>query len=372
MKHICIDARLLHGAGIGSLLQMVLKGLFKKETFKISLIIDKQDCHDSLFYHAQNLYLIESASPIYSIKEQIELPHIIPRCDLFWAPHFNIPLFPIKAKKRLVSIHDCYHLAFKKNYSFFARCYAQLFYNSALKYADHVTTLSYFSKQEIAKHCIAHNVNLSVIYLGINKDIFYIREQSELERCREKYNLNHNFILAVGNVKPHKNLIKLVQAFEIVKSRRKDDLKLVIVGKNEGFIQSDQELFSYLSNHPYREDICFTGFIPYEDLPCLYALASVFVFPSYYEGFGLPPLEAMACGTAVIAGTSASMPEICQDAAYYIDPHNAMSIAHAIILLQDNQVLKKKMVEKGHQLLQTYAIEKTQNNFINLIENLCA
>ena len=139
------------------------------------------------------------------------------------------------------------------------------------------------------------------------------------------------FILYVGNVKPHKNLTGLVEAFLLAKEKLRD-YHLVIVGKKEGFITGDASLIKRISDNEFlSERVIFTGYVPNDDLPVMYNLASLFVFPSFYEGFGLPPLEAMACGCPLLTSDAASMPEVCRDAARYFDAGNPSDIAEKII-----------------------------------------
>ncbi|HEU65018.1 MAG TPA: glycosyltransferase family 1 protein, partial [Chlamydiae bacterium] len=175
MKKICIDTRMIESAGIGTYLKSILKNLkakvLEKEKFKIFLIVNskvKEKKLEDYKWLSKNFELIFLDAPIYSIKEQILLPFKIPKCDLFFSPHFNIPIFPIRAKKRLVTIHDVYHLAFFSKLKFLEKFYAKFVIRKAALQADKVLTVSNFSKSEILKYTKAKPDKIEVIYNTLN------------------------------------------------------------------------------------------------------------------------------------------------------------------------------------------------------------
>lgn len=195
---ITIDCRMIKASGIGRYLQELFSILFQNLNCNFVLLGSSEDLDIYAQNHA-NVNIVNFTFPIYSIKEQIYYPKNIPTCDLFWSPHFNIPLLPIKAKKRLVTIHDAYHLAFKKELSLKERIYADLVYRAALNRSDKIITVSDFSKSELIKHTsFKHPNKIEVVHNGINK----ISEVSDATKPSYTY----QFLLYVGNVKPHKNL----------------------------------------------------------------------------------------------------------------------------------------------------------------------
>jgi glycosyltransferase involved in cell wall biosynthesis len=271
-------------------------------------------------------------------------------CDIFWSPHYNIPLAPIRAKKRLLTIHDVFHLAFIDQLSFKQKIYARSVLNSAVKISDLIVTVSNFSKSEIVKYTKTGRGKITVIHNGIDTEKFRELDDAALIPVKKKYDMPEKFILFVGNVKPHKNLKRLLGAYEILIKKGITDYDLVIVGKKEGFITGDSEVFSILNNNSIlREKVLFAGYIDNSDLPAVYNLASLLVFPSLYEGFGLPPLEAMACGCPTVVSNAASLPEVCGDAAYYIDPYDIENMAEGMDRVLNDDTLRQDLIKKGFE-----------------------
>lgn len=364
---ICIDCRFINASGIGIYLQNLIPYLL--EIYEILLIGSNKEL--TRLKWTKDCKIIHLDNHIYSMKEQFELPLKVPDSDLFWSPHYNIPLLPIRAKKRLVTIHDVFHLAFLDQLSFKQKVYAKLMINLAVRLSDKIVTVSNFSKSEIIKFTNISENKIEVIYNGINKNSFkIIHDNSLVEGVRTKYDLPKRFILYVGNVKPHKNLIRLLKAFKInlIQNGIKD-YNLVIVGKKEGFITGDKGLFKMLEdNTNLKRKVLFTGYVENEDLPVIYNLASLFVFPSFYEGFGLPPLEAMACGCPVVVSNAASLPEVCGDAAYYIDPHDVESIAKGMCEVLTDDDLMRILIRKGLERVNIFSWERSAREHLRVFE----
>jgi glycosyltransferase involved in cell wall biosynthesis len=344
MIKICIDARMIYESGIGTVIQNFLANF--KEDFLLLVIGDEKKIKPYL-RNTGNYRIIQTEIPIYSVREQLTLPLLIPRCDLFWSPHYNIPLFFIRAKKRVVTIHDVFHLAFSKSLSLPKKLFSAFLLSQAYKRSDEVITVSSFSRGEITKYLGYREQSVSVIPCGLDHELFRVIKNTEsLKMIQVKYNLPSKYILYVGNVKPHKNLRNLVLAFSSL-GQAVDGYKLIIVGKREGFRTGDALLINEIENDPFlRDNVHFTGFVQTVDLPYLYNLATLFVFPSLYEGFGFPPLEAMACGCPVLASKAASIPEICGSYVKYFDPTNVEDIASNIVkslIAKD----RDQFVEKG-------------------------
>ncbi|QNF34992.1 glycosyltransferase family 4 protein [Adhaeribacter swui] len=279
-----------------------------------------------------------------------------------------MPLLPIKADKRIVIIHDVNHIALSNTLSLIKRIYAQFVIYSALQLSDKIITVSEFSKKEIQKYFPAFTRHIYTIPLGVDKNQFHLFSEMEQNRILIKYNLPDYYILYVGNVKPHKNLQVLIKAFALLKKEEKfKNYKLVIVGKKEGFITGDNNISNLIDALHIFPDIIFTGFVAQPDLPILYAQAKLFVFPSLYEGFGLPPLEAMACGCPVIAANAASLPEIYKDAALFFNPDDALELNNTMMKLLYNVELRQHMIEKGLQLAAEHNWDKTAETLLNII-----
>jgi len=353
MKKLIVDARMIDSSGIGTYIENVLSRIVNNRlNFKIILLGEKE----KLAHKFPEVEIIECSSSIYGVKEQLDFIKKTPKeYDLFWSPHYNIPIF--LRKKLLVTIHDFFHLDMPEFVQGFEKkLYARLMFNRVSKRANEIITVSNFSKNQSAVH-LGENNNVNVIYNGVDQKWFHL----EKDKSQEK-----TYILFVGNVKPHKNLKNLIKAYELIKNDIVEDL--VIVGKKEGFITGD----SYISslNNDLLKRITFTGYVSDAELKSWVCNAKALVFPSIYEGFGLPPLEAMACGTPVITSDAASLPEVCKDAAIYFDPYNIEDIAEKLRSTLNNEELLTLLSTKGKKQATKFTWEDSVNKHVEVIERL--
>jgi glycosyltransferase involved in cell wall biosynthesis len=243
-----------------------------------------------------------------------------------------------------------------------------LLLQSAINKSDRIITISGFSCSEIHKYLRVNGRDVRKISLGADHAGCHLEQLDKLENSvRTRYSLPTEFLLFVGNVKPHKNLRNLVIAFSKLQQPQFADLKLVIVGKKDGFITGDKSLLDLINQLGLRDRIIFTGFVENEHLPVMYHLATAFVFPSLYEGFGLPPLEAMAAGCPTLVSNTASMPEVCQDASYYFDGNNPDEIAAGIKTVLQDEMLRQTMVAKGFKLVKRYTWEASATALRDII-----
>ena len=360
LRKLVIDFRMHNASGIGTYIKNIIPYLVDR--FEVILLSNKDNIKDYHFY--DKVEIIKCNSKIYSIKEQFELFNKIPKSDIFWSPHYNIPLMPIKAKKRVVTIHDVFHLAFYDTLSFKQKLYAKFVINQAVKKSDIILTVSKFSKKEIVKYTRASK-NIEIVYNAIDFDKFKIIDNKQvLLNIKEKYKLPNSFLLFVGNVKPHKNLKNLLLAIKDL------NINVVIVGKKDGFITGDNGIKNVIKNNSLEKKVYFTGYVDDEDMPAIYNLADIFVFPSLYEGFGIPPLEAQACGTPVIVSNIASLPEVCGDSALYCNPYDVNDIKEKIEVLLNNENLRQKLIQKGFENIKRFSWKKSAKKIMEIIEGL--
>lgn len=367
--HICIDARMLGHSGIGTYLNNIIPSL-SNAAFRTTLIVHPK--HKVQFSWLSEFECIESQATIYSIKEQYEVVTKMPYCDVMWTPHFNVSYFPFKAKKRLSTIHDLYHLRFSSSLPLLQRAYAYLFYSKAIKKADAVITMSQFSLSEI--HSFFPNIKtpLYVIPSGVNTKLFSPRKNpGAFAQIQQKYQLpsSKKYFLFVGNVKPNKNLKTLLRAF-VDFHKAQPEYALVIVGKKENFLTGESLTDLREIIRGIEEHVIFTGYVDNEDLPIIYSNATSFVFPSLYEGLGLPPLEAMATGCPVIASIAASIPEVCGSAALFFDPHNPQAIVQKMHEIVSSPSLREELIVKGNQRVQEFTWDKSIRSHHQVIESL--
>lgn len=356
---------MINHSGIGTYIKNLIPYL--KEEFELSLLGNTDEIKKH--FDTKKLEIIKLNSSIYSPLEQIELPLKIKNCDIFWSPHFNMPIFPIRAKKKIATIHDLFHFSYANMYNPLERTYAQYLIRNACQKSELVITVSQFSKSEILRYIKINPDKIKVVYNGVNLNFFKKYSQEVLEKFKREIHLPQRFLLYVGNVKPHKNLRRLIIAFKEV-SKIDESIYLVIVGKKEGFIKGDNYLAEFIQKENIGKRIIFTGYLEENKLPLIYNLAIALIFPSLYEGFGLPPLEAMACGCPVIASSIPPLKEIYRDCVYYINPYNIEEIKNSIIELLNNDKLRNTLIEKGSELAKNYSWEKSAKEHINIIKNL--
>ena len=357
---LAIDFRMHNASGIGTYIRNIVPYLLNR--FDIVLLGNSNEIQK--YSWSSKVKIIECNAKIYSIKEQFELVRKIPRCDIFWPPHYNIPLLPIRARKRMVTIHDVFHLVFYDTLNLKQKLYAKLVINQAVRRSDKILTVSKFSADEIRKYT-GTSKEIEVIYNAVDSNKFkVIRDKSRLNFVKAKYRLPDEFLLFVGNVKPHKNLKNLLLAIADM------DVNLVIVGKKDGFITGDKSIENLIKSNNLKNRVFFSGYVEDEDIPVIYNLAKAFVFPSLYEGFGLPPLEAQACGCPVIVSNVASLPEVCGNSALYCNPYDVDDIKNKIKMLINNENLQEELREKGFENVKRFSWEKSAKKVIKVIEDL--
>ncbi len=284
------------------------------------------------------------------------------KIDIVFAP--NINLLPVSGRVKVIAtIHD---LSFAKYKDFFSR--RQNFWHrfvnpeALAKKAECIIAVSESTKKDLMEIYKIPEGKIKVIYSGIGQTLNTERkmenESDKLRNIKKKYNLPGKYILYLGTIEPRKNIIGLIKAFELFKKNHLPlaaGYKLVVAG-SKGWLYED--IFRVARNSSAKEDIIFTDFIMDRDRPYLYKNASLFVYPSFYEGFGFPPLEAMAQGTAVITSDSSSLPEVVGEAGLMVNPHNISRLAWAIGEVLSNQELRKKMIEKGYEQVKKFSWDK--------------
>lgn len=325
-KKIAIDARMIEMSGIGTYIQHLMGQGIYDYAFGNEEEIRKYD---------KNVKIIPFKASIYGFREQMCFPKRIMRragIELVHFPHYNVPL---SYKGRfVVTVHDLTHvilpdfLGSKIKYH-----YAKFLLNHALKNAEHIFTVSENSKKDICEIFGIDSTNITVTYNAVGSE-FREKPREEIVYLYDKYGIprDRKVLLYVGNLKPHKNLGRLLEAFSMLDD--KEEYCLVLVGKEFACIKlQEQERLLKIEGQ-----VVHTGLVNKEDLIDLYNLADLFAFPSLYEGFGIPPLEAMACGTPVIAADNSSIPEVVGDAAVMFDAMDANDIKRAICEMSANNI----------------------------------
>ena len=327
---IAIDARKLRDYGIGTYVRNLLRQLGRQDdAHEYVVFCREQDCDTVEGYGPKFRAVVETAGN-YSVMEQFALPMDLRRAavDLFHAPHYVLP--PLTPCRSVVTIHDCIHLRFPQYLpTRIGYAYARAQMWTATHKAARVITVSEASKRDILRYFRVPESRIAVIYNAIDERFWHEPDPEDISRTRERYRLTAPFVLYAGNIKPHKNLERLIEAFHLMRQGSPElrEVELLIIGDE---ISKYATLRRAVHRHKLHKHVRFFGFVPDQTLASLYRLANAFVFPSLYEGFGLPPLEAMASGTPVIASNVSSLPEVVGDAALMIDPYEPGAIADAM------------------------------------------
>jgi glycosyltransferase involved in cell wall biosynthesis len=251
-----------------------------------------------------------------------------------------------------------------------AYVYARASMWSAAHQAHRILTVSEASKRDIIHFFNVPPEKVVVVYNAIEERFAKTPSDEAIERVRERYQLNHQFVLYVGNIKPHKNLVRLIEAFATLRRRQGfNELKLLIIGDE---ISKLPALRRAVHTQKLHKHVRFLGYLEDETLASLYRLASVFVFPSLYEGFGLPPLEAMASGTPVVTSNVSSMPEVTGDAAVLVDPYNVGSIVDGIARVLEDPALSAELRRKGIARAREFSWERSVKRTHRLYQEVCA
>jgi glycosyltransferase involved in cell wall biosynthesis len=342
---IGIDARKLHDFGIGTYIRNLLRQLGRLDRQTEFVVLCRAEDREALALTGENFRPVVETAANYSIAEQVRIPLALRRegVTLFHAPHYVLP--PLVQCRSVVTIHDCIHLMFPQYLpSRMALAYARTSISMAARRATRVLTVSETSKRDILRFVDVEPDRIDVIYNAYDERFGVEPAEEDIVRVRERYQLHDEFVLYAGNVKPHKNLERLIDAFSLVRQRGLDHLKLILIGDD---ISKYAALRRAVHQHQLHKYVRFLGYLPQETLAVLYRLAGVFVFPSLYEGFGLPPLEAMASGTPVVTSNVSSLPEVAADAAVLVDPYDPVAIADAIERVLTDEGLRVDLRRRG-------------------------
>jgi glycosyltransferase involved in cell wall biosynthesis len=361
-------AKWYHGTGIGTYTNQLIQSLSNVDSDNNYLIFMPQ-CNsiENLKNNFKTSFVDSTSSN--SFWDDVNVPNILNNTDieLYHVPQNGVGLSENITCKKVITLHDIIPLRMPETVS---DRYLRIFNNELpkiLKNCDGIITVSNFSKDDIAKEFDFPSENIYVTPLAA-QDIY-----RPLSKCQskdfitKKYGIQEDFILYVGGFSPRKNIIGLIEAYANLPNKLKETFKLVITGKKgasyEKYRNRAEEL--HVSN-----SVVFTDFIPIEDMPLFYNATEVLVYPSFYEGFGLPPIEAMACGTPVIASNVTSLPEVCYESALFIDPNDIDALSYDIERVLSNSLLRLTMVKKSLTRSKNFSWNKTALDTISAYESI--
>lgn len=368
IKKIGIDARFYGpiGKGLGRYTQEIVDGIISLDQDNEYVIFLRKENFSDFQCGNARVKKISADIKWYGLAEQFFFPFLIwrERPDLMHFPHFNVPILcPVKF---VVTIHDLILIKFP---TFRATTLGPVIYKiknlaykiviySALKRAKKILTVSEYTKQAVIKQFKINPDKIIAIYEGI-ADLTHKDALGRAESIKKR-----QYLLYVGNAYPHKNLEGLIKIFSEI-NKNSPDLKLILVGKNDYFYG---RLKRYAKN--FSKNIIFPGYVPDSDLDLLYKNALIYVFPSFYEGFGLPPLEAMARGLAVVSSNKTCLPEILGQAALYFNPEDETDMKNKIELAIADGELRENLRIKGYEQAKKYSWKNCAAKTLEVYKNI--
>lgn len=314
--------------------------------------------------------LLSSGSGARILWEQLCWPAASLRSDLdlMHYPDYALPV--LSSIPAVITVHDVsFHICpetFSRRKLFTKR----LLSGPSLHKAHRIITDSENTKNDLLEYFRVPQEKVEVIPIGVDHRLFQPLSQEQAgEYCRKRLNLDIGYLLYLGTLEPRKNIVSLIRAFKLLKERYRLPQKLVIAG-SKGWLF--REIFRLTESLGLAGEIVFAGYVPEEDLPKLYSGAGVFVYPSIYEGFGLPPLEAMACGIPVVSSNVSSLPEVVGKAGLLVEPLDIEAIAEAIYQVLNSPGLAAELVLRGIERARQFTWEKTAGKTLAVYEQVYA
>lgn len=364
--NIFLDARFYKRSGIGRYIDGLYKAVLNNEPDINVIAAGDVDLLNNSFFKAQKV--IPYRSPIYSLNEQVKGSLLLRRfkrgVDIFHIPHYNVPWF--LPKNSIVTVHDLTQFLFPEIFNRFKRLAAGVVLRNALNKAGRIIVVSESTKKDILKHCPEFESKVRVVYNGISAD-FKPLPEDEVNAFKKSKGIA-DYILYVGNRKPHKNIKRLLETFSIIRNEH-CDLQIIIIG--DKFSDVDEV-------DMWKKDMGLKGDavkeitnVSDEELHRYYCGAKMLVHPSLYEGFGFTPLEAFACGIPAVVSNTSSLPEICGDAAGYFDPYNISDMVKKIKMVIEDKTLRRTLVERGLQRAGLFTWERCANDTLKVFREAC-
>lgn len=340
------------------------------------VVFVKPDEDKTTLKATSNFKIVELAGGPYPTWEQRALPRAAKKegCDILHCTSNTAPVSP--GMPLVTTLHDIIYMEsisiFKKGgtwYQKLGNMYRRWNVPKVVKLSDKIITVSKFERNRIAEFFkIPESDNrLVAIYNGVTEHFRKIDDQSELDRVKQLYNLPDNFFFFLGNTDPKKNTPGVLKAFSDYLKKTKDDMYLVMLDYEESALD---KILSDIGDKELRSKILLTGYVVNTDLPAIYNLCRIFLYPSLRESFGIPMLEAMRCGVPVITSNTSSMPEVSGDAAYIVDPYKPEEITDAIIDLLSNEKLRDELIEKGYKQSKKFSWKNMAIDVLKLYEEV--
>src|SRR5579862_4827765 len=359
---VAIDVRRAGDFGIGTYIRNIVNQFARSDDGNEYLLIGQQAHVQQFDPLPENFTLLEYPSDPGSFHTHMHLPYLLHKrgVDLLHMPWFYAPA--IVPSRLVLTVHDLTDVLvpppglpamMQAGRLFFAR--------RALTRADRILAVSHSTKREISRMFDVPEGKIEVVYNALDERFLREPASADADRTLERLAVTDPFVLYAGNIKPQKNLPRLIEAFAVAKAELRDHpvyskLKLLLIGDSA---EEHSDLRRAVLRSRLQSDVRFLGFVPQTVLRVFYARASAFLFPSLYEGFGLPPLEAMAHGAPVLTSSVSSLPEVFSQAALLANPENIFEIARGIRQILTEDVLRETLIRRGYELVQKYSWERS-------------
>ncbi|MFN7961512.1 MAG: glycosyltransferase family 1 protein [Thermoanaerobaculia bacterium] len=342
---IGIDARKLFDFGIGTYIKHLIEALAAIDAENRYFLLTTGEGRDALSHLPENFKPVVERSQVYSLSELLRVSQKLRRLgvDLYHSTHYVLPAFlPCPA---VATIHDIIHLLYPDFLpNRLALLYAQRMMRSTLSRAERILTVSRNTKSDLMEFFEVDPTKIEVVYNGVDDRFRGRLDPAEIDQRLARLGVSRPYLLFVGNPKPHKNLNTVIQAYAHALSVAPFEEPLVCVGAREG---AEFKLRQRAEHLGIGDRLKLVGYVDDADLPALYQGATLFLYPTLYEGFGLPVAEAMASGTAVVTSNTSALREIAEGYAYLVDPHDVARMGEAIAVCVSDPERRAGLAELG-------------------------
>jgi glycosyltransferase involved in cell wall biosynthesis len=359
---VAFDIRRAGDFGIGTYIRNIINQLARTDRETEYLLIGQQRHLQQLDPLPDNFMLLDYAYEPGSFHTHMHLPFLLRKLDvdILHMPWFYAPA--VVPMRLVLTVHDLTDvLAPPVGATPLVQAGRLYFARRALARADRIFAVSHSSKRELARVFGVPEKKIEVVYNALDERFLREPMPNDADRVLERHAVTDPFVLYAGNIKPQKNLPRLIEAFAVAKADLRDHpqyagLKLLLIGDSA---EEHSDLRRAVLRSRVQGEVRFLGFVPHSVLRVFYSRASAFLFPSLYEGFGLPPLEAMAHGTPVLTSSASSLPEVFADAALLVNPENVFEIARGIRQILTESVTREGLIRRGHDLVRKYSWERS-------------
>ena len=374
---VAIDIRRITEFGVGTYTRNIVRALARIDHGNEFFLIGSPEKAAEVGPLPPNFRTVPMLQPDVTLKGYLECRRIVRqlRCDVIHVPH----LFSMPRNlhcKYVMTVHDVFeHMYRAHDRSNIRRSLHFHLTKHVLNAAGRVLAVSQFTKSEIEKLFHIPSRHIEVVYNAIDERFLHGHaSDADRQLLAERYLVNYPFLLYAGRISPHKNLVRIIEAFsalktELEKESKYPDLKLIIIGDE---LSKNPDLRRTVIRSGVQNDVRFMGFVPIEMLRVFYDAAKIFVFPSLYEGFGLPPLEAMAHGTPVVTSNSSSLPEVVGNAAVLVNPENVFEIMRALHRVLLDQAVRERLRQRGYEQVKKFSWDASARRILEVYREVTA